>query len=463
MQGLIHPEETSTFDKKLKFNAPADYREQFMNWHTAQKITKGVENYYLGDAMHIRSVLINYKSSEPLKKFDNTWLRNKKAGLYYLFSKNSIRNKESVISDFSYFDHPNNGKSWKTSGNERNGNQPITQRMKSTNNHVKSRLAVDYEYDSFPIGHPENPFTNAFVIDFYGEIQNDPIKTAAGTLRSRVSYEDYIKYINGVKNKMLDLKKDYDFLSHSQVLPDMPVTEFARLFNSHSQVNYYGTRAMKRMKGCWADTFIEFNNLGTLLRFQIEFLGTDEKIYKKVKQNDNEGGFNPEKMPTLYVCDSPTEKVKFLEDHKNIGFNSPILTKAEYFTLMKAWWYAYAEMTNNGQDRSTFSFQSFITQLHAKADDWHIDAFTAQMVMGSFGYGVNEQNLGIRFSGNPAEELGTFKWKSENKKNPKYDFNYEAQSSDIALDFTTFLYLSGDPEMLSYIRFHLWKPEWGTT
>ncbi len=437
-----------------------------MNWHTAQIKTSGNDKYYIGDNRYIKSSLWDNKNNKPLARIakTNTWTGYKKAGLYFLTSKNSIRNKESVKSEIAYLDHPNDLKSWKTSGNERNGNQPLTQRAKPKNNHLGGRLAVDYEYDFYPIGHALNPFTNAFVIDFYGEIQYDPIKMAAGTLRPRVSYEDYIKYINGVKNKMLDLKSGYDFLSHSKALPDMPVAEFARLFNSHSQVNYYGTRAMKRMKGCWADTFIEFNNLGTLLRFQIEFIGTGENIYKKVKQNDNEGGFSPEKMPTLYVCENPADKLAYLEDRANIGFNSPILTKAEYFALMKAWWYAYAEMTNNGLDRSAFSFQSFITQLHAKAADWNIDSDIALQVMGSFGYGVNEYGMGIRFSGNPAdnsenENLGVFEWKYKQDRKPK-EFIFGSRSPDIALDFTTFLYLSGNPEMLSYIRFHLWKPTW---
>ena len=161
-------------------------------------------------------------------------------------------------------------------------------------------------------------------------------------------------------------------------------------------------------------------------------------------------------MPTLYVCENPADKLAYPKDRENIGFDSPILTKAEYFTLMKAWWYAYAEMTNNGLSRSSFSFQSFITQLHAKATDWNIDAFTAQMIMGSFGYNKN----GNRFTGNPLDkELGVFKWKYIQDKKPK-EIEYESRSADIALDFTTFLYLSGDPEMLSYIRFHLWKPTW---
>ncbi len=269
--------------------------------------------------------------------------------------------------------------------------------------------------------------------------------------------------MNRIKDRLLELKLARDQFGPTFKEP-MPEWIFENLLISSPQMQFYANRAKTRIKGCWADTFVEFNNLGKLLHFQIEFLGKDSQIYKKVKQNDAKEGFNPEKMPTLYVCENSVAKLKYLKDHANIGFNSPILTKAEYFTLMKAWWYAYAEMTNDGLSRNSFSFQSFITNLAAKADDWHVDTFTAQMIMGSFGYGIDENNFGYRFTGNPVDDtngnnFGVFKWKYTIKKKTD-EFNYGTLSSDIALDFTTFLYISGDEEMLAYIRYHLWKPTW---
>ncbi|MHA1854920.1 MAG: hypothetical protein ACTSYY_02655 [Promethearchaeota archaeon] len=258
MKGLIHPKETATFDKKLKFNSPEDYREQFMNWHTAQKNTKGKDNYYIGDQLYVRSVLINWKSGKPLAKFDNTWNKAnyKKAGLYYLTPKNSLRNRESVKSEFAYHDHPNNGKSWKTSEFERNGNQPITQRAKPDKNHLASRLAVDFEYDYFPIGHPENPFTNAFVIDFWGEYKGDPSKTNVGTYRTRISIEDYIAHINGIKdhNVLSHLKTHFEFYGGKKwgkVLDkNMDEQEFNRLIAQDPEFRKIVLRAMRNKKGC---------------------------------------------------------------------------------------------------------------------------------------------------------------------------------------------------------------------
>jgi len=276
----------------------------------------------------------------------------------------------------------------------------------------------------------------------------------------------------------------WNFHDRSKVLPFATQNPYDKLLSTNKLFKKIDNRAKQTKKPCWADTYIAFNNRGNIVYFQIEFLGKGAelnpsdhqkmkpenirnknnaaKIYRAVKQNDYEQGFSPEKVPTLYVCETEADKLRYLQDDRKIGFNAPILTKAEYFTLMKAWWYAYAEMTNNGAKRGDFDFQGFITQLADKATDWNIDDNMAIQVMGSFGYGIDKNNLGVRFSGNLADNtdktnLGVFNWDyTIGKKSDA--FNFGTKSSIIAEQFFAFLDLSSDPTSWPYRRFHLWKP-----
>ena len=427
-----------------KFRTSDDFVNHFMKWHIERRITSDDPAYNLGGRIFVKSAYHSVSDQFATPHID-FWDVSNLNEIYLLNQGLSLRNSENSETFIEFYGEEFLYKR-KTSLVEKNGNQPLTKRPYMVNQFIQSRLAIDYEYETFAIDHPKNPFTMAYVIDFWGDIKFDPTKTAAGTLRPRISYEDYISHINNYRNKIMDIKSARDFIGKTarHVLPEMSASAFLDLYYSHSDLRHYVDRAGNSKKGCWADTFIEFNNLDNLLKFQIEFLGKSTDIYKKVKQNDGAHGFNPDNMPTLYVCESVADKLKYLNDRGNIGFNSPILTKAEYFAFMKAWWYAYAEMTNNGEHRENFDFLSFIANLAVKAEDWGISVDMARMVMGSFGYDTNELLEAHRFSG-----CDVFKWN---------DFNYGSSSSSIALDFLDYLYMSYYPYQGTSIRFNLWKP-----
>ncbi len=117
---------------------------------------------------------------------------------------------------------------------------------------------------------------------------------------------------------------------------------------------------------------------------------------------------------------------------------------------MKAWWYAYAEMTANGANRGAFDFELFIRQLATKANIWGIDTDIAQNIMGSFGFDAE----GALFSGSGDN---VFKWKYK-LKGKDYEFNYGTYSTLIADDFFTFLMESHDPESKVFQMFLAWEP-----
>ncbi|MBA7528015.1 hypothetical protein ES705_20198 [subsurface metagenome] len=467
----------ATFDDNLKFDKAADYRTQFMNWHTAKTDTTKDTKYYLGDGLYIRSALFNYFRNTPFKGFD-TWKAYKNVGLYYLSSKNSIRNRDtSTQTKIEYM-----GRSvpitWKTSKVEQNGNQPVTKRALPDENFEQGVIAPDTVYELFPIGHDENPHLGAFVIDYeviVRELRKRKMDSMIIT-RPRVSYEDYISHINNMKNEaLLYLKTAQSWIGRGKVINALPFSDidsFFELYISDLKFQKVVNNAMRSEKPCWADLFMKFNDNGKEVYHQIEFLGKGAehdlnkklspktrkdyeegnnaaKIYRKVKQNDNEYAFTRDKMPTIYVCETEADKLAYLKDHAKIGFNTPILTKAEYFAWKKAKWYAYAEMTHKGVNRDDFDYKGFIQNLAAKAADWHIDADIAIQIMGSFGYCVDKFDYSIvhRFTGSEK-----FIW----MENTKYEFNFGVKSSTIALSYFNFLDLSSNPLSWPYKRYHRW-------
>ena len=108
------------------------------------------------------------------------------------------------------------------------------------------------------------------------------------------------------------------------------------------------------------------------------------------------------------VVKSPAQKKLVLQMLETIGFDFPILTKAEYLALENARWHAYQDMclifNQDGTidvDRNAFSYEAFIKGLYRHSDPndplnkyWNIDPKTAKDIMMSFGF-VPDPSTGI--------------------------------------------------------------------
>ncbi|QEE16483.1 hypothetical protein DSAG12_02313 [Promethearchaeum syntrophicum] len=145
----------------------------------------------------------------------------------------------------------------------------------------------------------------------------------------------------------------------------------------------------------------------------IERIGGYERGYIETKDWDA-GQLLADKMPMIYICNSPTEKMQILRNCQHIGKDFPLMTETEFKWFMIGLHNAYNDPIFD------FSLENFVKSLFNEhpidGKNWEVWGMTnkpnqmyASMIQGSFG---------IHWTGNYINDVPNyhFTWFYQKKK-----------------------------------------------
>jgi len=149
------------------------------------------------------------------------------------------------------------------------------------------------------------------------------------------------------------------------------------LLSENKPIFYDWLLALKNKEGKITD-LVAIERLGGYVHGYIERKDWDAGQYIK------------DKMPMIYVVNSPADKLKILQNCKYIGKDFPVMTTAEFNSFITGMHHAYDDLG------SSFSLENYIKSLFLEVDgepNWRKWGMTntekkpyAQMIQGSFGF-----------------------------------------------------------------------------